>query len=195
LERLSGRFVSIGTMIAARLERKSLLNIFRRPHLISREPRKDFNKMAFIERRQSGSLPYLLHLNPSGESCTAKFGAPRSSQSVHRALDFRQAQHRVGRRTPSDCEDGLRFAKAVGVRPIIKKLVLEMAAEGYAPMMSGAVSTALCLRSQNCFSPFMGKGGNIPICPSQTAQSAHREDDGEDRGHAKQEEDFVVCSG
>ena len=39
--------------------------------------------------------------------------------------------------TPSDSEDTLRFAEAVGVRPIIEKLPLEKAAEGYARMMSG----------------------------------------------------------
>lgn len=39
--------------------------------------------------------------------------------------------------TPSDSEDTLRFAEAAGVRPIIEKLPLEKAAEGYARMMSG----------------------------------------------------------
>src|SRR6267154_2763257 len=39
--------------------------------------------------------------------------------------------------TPSDSEDTLRFAEAAGVRPMIEKLSLEKAAEGYARMMSG----------------------------------------------------------
>jgi D-arabinose 1-dehydrogenase-like Zn-dependent alcohol dehydrogenase len=39
--------------------------------------------------------------------------------------------------TPSDSEDALRFAEAAGVRPMIEKLPLEKAAEGYARMMSG----------------------------------------------------------
>jgi len=39
--------------------------------------------------------------------------------------------------TPSDSEDTLRFAEAAGVRPMIEKLPLEKAAEGYARMMSG----------------------------------------------------------
>jgi D-arabinose 1-dehydrogenase-like Zn-dependent alcohol dehydrogenase len=39
--------------------------------------------------------------------------------------------------TPSDSEDTLRFAEAAGVRPMIEKVPLEKAAEGYARMMSG----------------------------------------------------------
>ena len=39
--------------------------------------------------------------------------------------------------TPTDSEDTLRFADAVGIRPMIEKYPLEKAAEGYARMMSG----------------------------------------------------------
>src|SRR5580658_3121945 len=39
--------------------------------------------------------------------------------------------------TPSDSEDTLLFAEAVGVRPMIEKLPLEKAPEAYARMMSG----------------------------------------------------------
>lgn len=39
--------------------------------------------------------------------------------------------------TPTDSEDTLRFAAAVGIRPMIEKYPLEKAAEGYARMMSG----------------------------------------------------------
>ena len=39
--------------------------------------------------------------------------------------------------TPTDLEDTLRFADAVGIRPMIEKYPLEKAAEGYAQMMSG----------------------------------------------------------
>lgn len=39
--------------------------------------------------------------------------------------------------TPTDSEDTLRFAETTGVRPIIEKIPLARAAEGYARMMSG----------------------------------------------------------
>jgi D-arabinose 1-dehydrogenase-like Zn-dependent alcohol dehydrogenase len=45
---------------------------------------------------------------------------------------------------PSDSEDTLRFAEASGVHPMIEKLPLEKAAEGYARMMSGERSIPRC---------------------------------------------------
>jgi D-arabinose 1-dehydrogenase-like Zn-dependent alcohol dehydrogenase len=39
--------------------------------------------------------------------------------------------------TPTDSEDTLRFAEAVGICPMIEKYPLEEAAEGYARMISG----------------------------------------------------------
>jgi len=38
---------------------------------------------------------------------------------------------------PTDSEDTLRFAELTGVRPMIEKVPLAKAAEGYARMMSG----------------------------------------------------------
>jgi D-arabinose 1-dehydrogenase-like Zn-dependent alcohol dehydrogenase len=39
--------------------------------------------------------------------------------------------------TPTDSEDTLRFAEMMGVRPMIEKIPLAKAADGYARMMSG----------------------------------------------------------
>jgi D-arabinose 1-dehydrogenase-like Zn-dependent alcohol dehydrogenase len=51
----------------------------------------------------------------------------------------------MGRVTPADLDDALRFAELRGVRAMIETYPLEKAAEAYAHMMSGNAEFSLVL--------------------------------------------------
>ena len=106
---------------------------------------------AAAELQKLGGASVVLSTAPSGKAMSSLLPglAPNGTFLVVGAsddpLEVPTALMILGRRnikgwsagTPSDSEDTLRFAAASGVRPMIEKMPLEKAAEGYARMMSG----------------------------------------------------------
>lgn len=106
---------------------------------------------AAAELQQLGGARVVLATAPSGKAMSSLIGGLGSNGTfvvIGAAADPIEVSTTLlilGKRsikgwsagTPSDSEDTLLFAEAVGVRPMIEKLPLEKAPEAYARMMSG----------------------------------------------------------
>ncbi|HVO57133.1 MAG TPA: alcohol dehydrogenase [Dongiaceae bacterium] len=109
------------------------------------------NSDAAKELQKLGGAKVILATAPSSKAMTEIFGGlGRNGQLLvvgadNGSLEIPSVGLIFGKKsvqgwasgTPSDSEDTLRFAALTGVRPMIEKLPLEKAAEGYERMMSG----------------------------------------------------------